>query len=166
KECPHCHALNWIDQKAKDTFIEELYLGTMLQARISPAEALVLPTSVPERLSCTHFKDSLCQHNAVFVFTSLGCDCLAEDHASSNNNRGVLNAFQIHDTLCHYQDPLAPVEGREPSDVQRYIFDPSYAAELRQAQNVTLIWRSLESFQLCLSNAIPLHVYIAMRMKY
>ena len=87
------------------------------------------------------FKDNLRQYNAAFAFTSLGCDIVsAEDRANSNtsnnnNNRGGLNAFQIHGALYHRQDPLIPVEGSEASYSQLYIFDPSYAAERRQARN-------------------------------
>ncbi|PHZ17099.1 uncharacterized protein RHIMIDRAFT_196244, partial [Rhizopus microsporus ATCC 52813] len=99
-----------------------------------------------------HFKDNLRQYNAAFAFTSLGCDIVSpEDRANNNNNnnsssssnnnnnnRGGLNAFQIHGALCHHQGPLTPVEGNEPSYVQLYIFDPSYAAERRQARNSNL----------------------------
>ncbi|CEG83451.1 hypothetical protein RMATCC62417_17368 [Rhizopus microsporus] len=64
-----------------------------------------------------HFKDNLRQYNAAFAFTSLGCDIVSlEDRANNNNNnRGGLNAFQIHDAPCHRRDPLTPVEGNEPS---------------------------------------------------
>ncbi|PHZ16974.1 uncharacterized protein RHIMIDRAFT_243111 [Rhizopus microsporus ATCC 52813] len=91
-----------------------------------------------------HFKDNLRQCNAAFAFTSLGCDIVSpEDRANNNNNnnnnkRGGLNAFQIHSALCHRQGSLTPVEGNEPSYVQLYIFDPSYAAERRQARNSNL----------------------------
>ncbi|PHZ15415.1 uncharacterized protein RHIMIDRAFT_223722 [Rhizopus microsporus ATCC 52813] len=81
-----------------------------------------------------HFKDNLRQHNAAFAFTSLGCDIVS----NNNNNRGGLNAFQIHGALCHRQGPLTLVEGSEPSYAQLYIFDPCYAAERRQAQNNNL----------------------------
>ena len=63
-----------------------------------------------------HFKDNLRQYNAAFAFTSLGCSIVsAEDRANNNNNRGGLNAFQIHGALYHRQDPLIPVEGSESS---------------------------------------------------
>ncbi|KAG1170486.1 hypothetical protein G6F70_000736 [Rhizopus microsporus] len=84
-----------------------------------------------------HFKDNLRQYNAAFAFTSLGCNIVsAKDRANNNNNnRGGLNAFQIYGALCHRHGPLTLVEGSEPSYVQLYIFDPSYAAERRQARN-------------------------------
>ncbi|KAG1169680.1 hypothetical protein G6F70_008214 [Rhizopus microsporus] len=93
-----------------------------------------------------HFKNSLRQYNAAFAFTSLGCDIVSgEDRANnnnnnsnSNNNRDGLYAFQIHGILCHRQGPLIPVKGSEHSYAQLYIFDPSYAAEIRQARNSNL----------------------------
>ncbi|CEJ01725.1 hypothetical protein RMCBS344292_15746 [Rhizopus microsporus] len=91
-----------------------------------------------------HFKDNLPQYNAAFAFTSLGCDIVsAENHVNNNNSNNInnkrgLNAFQIHGALCHRRGPLTPVEGSESSYAQLYIFDPSYAAERRQARNSNL----------------------------
>ncbi|CEI95971.1 hypothetical protein RMCBS344292_10147 [Rhizopus microsporus] len=104
-----------------------------------------------------HFKDNLRQYNAAFAFTSLGCDIVsAEDRASNNNNnRGELNAFQIHIVLCHRQGPLIPVEDSEPSYAQLYIFDLSYAAERRQARNSNLDPKIIRELSAMLSQCNP-----------
>jgi hypothetical protein len=103
-----------------------------------------------------HFKDNLCQYNAAFAFTSLECDIVsAEDRANNNNNRGGLNAFQIHGALCHRQGALTPVEGSEPSYAQLYIFDPSYAAERRQARNSNLDPEIIREFSTMLAQCNP-----------
>ncbi|PHZ17872.1 uncharacterized protein RHIMIDRAFT_195217, partial [Rhizopus microsporus ATCC 52813] len=111
-----------------------------------------------------HFNDNLCQYNAVFAFTSLGCDnVLPEDHAN-NNNRSGLNAFQIHGVLCPCQGPLIPVEGNAPSYAQLYIYDFSYVAQRRSERNKNLENENIENFSIPLSQCnlfarIYRHVY-------
>ncbi|KAG1179063.1 hypothetical protein G6F70_003140 [Rhizopus microsporus] len=111
-----------------------------------------------------HFKDNLRQYNTAFAFTSLDCDIVsAEDRANnttinsnnSNNNRCGLNAFQIHGALCYRQGPLTPVEGSEPSYAQLYIFDPSYAAERRQARNSNLDPQIIRELSVMLAQCNP-----------
>jgi hypothetical protein len=73
----------------------------------------------------------------------LGCDIVsaedcANNNGNNNNNRGGLNTFLIHGALCHRQGSLTPVEGSELSYAQLYNFDPSCAAERRQARNNNL----------------------------
>ncbi|PHZ16687.1 uncharacterized protein RHIMIDRAFT_196960, partial [Rhizopus microsporus ATCC 52813] len=103
-----------------------------------------------------HFKDNLRQYNAAFAFTSLGCDIVSpEDRANNNNNRGRLNAFQIHGALCHRQGPLAPVEGSKPSYTQLYIFDPCYAAERRQVRHSNLDPEIIRELSVMLAQCNP-----------
>ena len=103
-----------------------------------------------------HFKDNPRQYNAAFAFISLGCDIVsAEDRANNNNNRSGLSAFQIHGALCHRHGPLTPVEGTEPSYAQLYIFDPSYAAERRQARNSNLDPEIIKELSVMLSQCNP-----------
>ncbi|CAO3676925.1 hypothetical protein G6F70_008468 [Rhizopus microsporus] len=146
KECSHYHALHWIDERQKTSLRSPSWESCCKRGSI---QMQLLPDSLQylkDLLASTdtqgrYFKDNLCQYNAAFAFTSLGCNIVsAEDRANSNtsnnnNNRGGLNAFQIHGALYHRQDPLIPVEGSEASYSQLYIFDPSYAAERRQARN-------------------------------
>ncbi|CEG72231.1 hypothetical protein RMATCC62417_07822 [Rhizopus microsporus] len=145
KECPHCHTLHWIDERQ-----ETLSLSNQSWESCCKRESVQLqllpdpPQNLKDLLASTdtqgrHFKDNLCQYSAAFAFTSLGCNIVsAEDRANNNNNRGGLNAFQIHGAFCHRHGPLIPVEGNEPSYVQLYIFDPSYAAEIRQVRDSNL----------------------------
>ncbi|KAG1175834.1 hypothetical protein G6F70_003861 [Rhizopus microsporus] len=120
----------------------------MLQARIN----LLASTDTQGR----RFKDNLRQYNAAFAFTSLGCNIvLAEDRASNNNNRGGLNAFQIHGAFCHRQNSLIPVEGSESFYAQLYIFDASYAAERRQARNSNFDSEIIRKFSAMLSQCNP-----------
>ncbi|KAG1175901.1 hypothetical protein G6F70_001926 [Rhizopus microsporus] len=85
-----------------------------------------------------HFKDNLRQYNAVFAFTSLGCDIVSAEERNANNSRGGLNTFQIHGVLCHRQGPLLSVEGDTPLYAQLYIYDPSYGAQRRSERNKNL----------------------------
>ncbi|ORE00884.1 hypothetical protein BCV72DRAFT_180820, partial [Rhizopus microsporus var. microsporus] len=149
KECSHCHALHWIDERQEASSMRNPSWescckqgSAQLQLLPDPPEYL---KDLLERTDTQgrHFKDNLRQYNAAFAFTSLGCDIVSpEDRVSNNsnnnNNRGGLNAFQIHGALCHRQGLLTPVEGSEPSYAQLYIFDPSSAAERRQARNNNL----------------------------
>ncbi|PHZ08015.1 uncharacterized protein RHIMIDRAFT_231324, partial [Rhizopus microsporus ATCC 52813] len=98
----------------------------------------------------SHFKDNLRQYNAAFAFTSN-----SSSNSNNNNNRGGLNAFQIHGALCHRQGPLTPVEGSEPSYAQLYIFDPSYAAERRQARNSNLDPEIIRELSVMLAQCNP-----------
>ncbi|CEG72751.1 hypothetical protein RMATCC62417_08250 [Rhizopus microsporus] len=87
-----------------------------------------------------HFKDNLRQYNAAFAFTSLKCDIAsAEERTNNENNRGGLHAFQIHGELYHFHGPLLPTDdGSNPSYVQLYIYNPSFAAERRLERNDNL----------------------------
>ena len=150
KECSHCHALYWIDERQKTSSLrnpswESCCKRGSVQLQLLPdppqyLKYLLASTDTQRR----HFKGNSRQYNAAFAFTSLGCDIVsAEDRANSNtsnnnSNRGGLNVFQVHGTLCRRQGPLTPVESSEPSYAQLYIFDPSYAAERRQARNSSL----------------------------
>ncbi|PHZ11007.1 uncharacterized protein RHIMIDRAFT_194869, partial [Rhizopus microsporus ATCC 52813] len=128
KECSHCHALHWIDERQETSSMRnpswELCCkqgSVQLQLLPDPSEYL------KDLLECTdsqgrHFKDNLCQYNAAFAFTSLECDIVSAEERNANNSRGGLNAFQIHDALCHLQGTLIPYDGSEPSYAQLYIY--------------------------------------------
>ncbi|PHZ17411.1 uncharacterized protein RHIMIDRAFT_243485 [Rhizopus microsporus ATCC 52813] len=125
KECSHCHALHWIDERQETSSMRNPSWescckqgSVQLQLLPDPPEYL---KDLLERTDTQgrHFKDNLRQYNAAFAFTSLGCDIVSpEDRANNNNNnssssssnnnnnRGGLNAFQIHGALCHRQGPL------------------------------------------------------------
>ncbi|CEI97782.1 hypothetical protein RMCBS344292_11908 [Rhizopus microsporus] len=151
KECPHCHALHWIDERQE--------------------------TSSMRNPNCTdtqgrHFKDNIRQYNAAFAFTSLGCDIVsAEDRANSNsnnsnnnNNRSGLNAFQIHGALCHRHGLLAPVGGIVPSYAQLYIYDLSHDAQGRSERNENLDNEIIKNLSTVLAQYSPFariyrHVY-------
>ena len=159
--------------KARDIIFEKPQLGIMLQAGISPVAVLAWPASNSKDLLAStdtqgrHFKDNLRQYNAAFVFTSLGCDIVsAEDRANNNNNRGGLNAFQIHAHFAIVKAPwlqLKAVSLPTPSCISLTLL-----MLLKENKHETTTWilRSLGSFQLYLINAIPLRVYIAMHMRY
>ncbi|CEG81585.1 hypothetical protein RMATCC62417_15770 [Rhizopus microsporus] len=175
KECPHYHALHWIDERQEISSLsnpswESCCKRGSVQLQLLPDPPQYLKDLL-ERTDAQgrHFKDNLRQYNAAFAFTWLGCDIVSpEDRANnnSNSNRGELNTFQIHGALCRRQDLLTPVEGNEPSYVQLYIFDPCYAAERRQVRNSNFDPEVIRKLQSWLPNATPLHVYIVMHMRY
>ncbi|ORE15018.1 hypothetical protein BCV71DRAFT_186178, partial [Rhizopus microsporus] len=63
--------------------------------------------------------------------------------------------FQIYGALCHRHGPLTPVEGSEPYYVQLYIFDPSCAAERRQARNSNLDPETIRELSAMLAQCKP-----------
>ncbi|CEG72551.1 hypothetical protein RMATCC62417_08094 [Rhizopus microsporus] len=150
KECPHCHALHWIDERQETSSLSNPSWESCCKRGSVQLQLLPGPPQYLKDLQAStgtqgrHFKDNLRQYNAAFAFTSLGCDivsaedCANNNNSNNNNNRSGLNAFQIHGALCHRQGPLTPIKGSEPSYPQLYIFDPSYAAERRQARNNNL----------------------------
>jgi hypothetical protein len=107
-----------------------------------------------------HFKDNLRQYNAAFAFMTLGCDIVSAEERNANSNRGGLNAFQIHGTLCHRQGLLLPVEGNAPSYAQLYIYDPSYAAQRLSERNENLDNEIIENLSTVLSQCNSFaHIY-------
>ena len=134
KECPHCHALHWIDEKQETSSLSNSTWescckqgSVQLQLLPDPPEYLKDLLERTDTQGC-HFKNNLRQYNAGFAFTSLGCDIVSAEERNANNSRDGLNAFQIHDFLCHFQLPLLSVEGNTPLYAQLYIYDPSYDA--------------------------------------
>ena len=75
-----------------------------------------------------HFKGNLHRQNAVFAFTSLGCDIISAEEHNVNGNRDIFKAFQIHNILCHCQGPLLPVKNNTSS----------YAAQRQSERNENL----------------------------
>ncbi|ORE15213.1 hypothetical protein BCV71DRAFT_154103, partial [Rhizopus microsporus] len=152
KECLHCHALYWIDERQEissmrnPTWESCCKQGSVyLQLSPDPPEYLknlLASTDVQGR----HFKDNLRQYSAAFAFTSLRCDIVSaeERNASSSNNnnnnnrKGGLNAFQIHDVLCYRQGSLFSAEVNASLYAQLYIYDPSYVAQRRSERNENL----------------------------
>ncbi|CEG76789.1 hypothetical protein RMATCC62417_11641 [Rhizopus microsporus] len=141
KECPRYHTLHWINERQETSSMrnpswESCCKRGSVQLQLLPDS----PEYMKDLLERTNnqgrvFKDSLRQYNAAFAFTSLGCDIVSAGEHNANNNRGELNAFQIHGALCHRQGPLLPVEGNASSYAQLYIYDPLYAAQRRPERN-------------------------------
>ncbi|KAG1176723.1 hypothetical protein G6F70_003091 [Rhizopus microsporus] len=125
KECPHCHALHWIDERQETLSLsnpswESYRKRGSVQLQLLPGP----PQYLKDLLASTdtqgrYFKDNLRQYNAAFAFTSLGCSIVSAEDRANNNSNNSNNR----------------VEGSELSYAQLYIFDPSYAAERRQARN-------------------------------
>jgi hypothetical protein len=164
KEYPHFHPLHWIDERQETSSLrnpswESCCKRGSVQLQLLPN----LPQYLKDLLASTdtqgrRLKNNLRQYSAAFAFSFLGRDIVsAEDRANSNsnNNRGGLNAFQIHGVLCHCQSPLTPVEGSESSYAQLYIFDPSYAAERRQARNSNLDPEIIRELSVMLAQCNP-----------
>ncbi|CEG67144.1 hypothetical protein RMATCC62417_03612 [Rhizopus microsporus] len=158
KECSHCHALRWFDERQEISSMrnptwESCCKQGSVQLQLLPGppeylKNLLAGTGAQGR----HFKDSLCQYNAAFAFTSLGCDIVsAEERNANNNNRSGLNAFQIHGALCHRQGPLLSVGGNTSLYVQLYIYDPSYAPQRRSERNENLGNGNIESLSIVLA---------------
>ncbi|PHZ10815.1 uncharacterized protein RHIMIDRAFT_238957 [Rhizopus microsporus ATCC 52813] len=90
KECSHCHALHWIDERQETSSMrypswESCCKQGSVQLQLLPD----LPEYLKDLLERTdtqgrHFKDNLRQYNAAFAFTSLGCDIVSpEDRAKA-----------------------------------------------------------------------------------
>ncbi|PHZ18030.1 uncharacterized protein RHIMIDRAFT_222282 [Rhizopus microsporus ATCC 52813] len=144
KECPHCHALHWINERQEISPIrnpswESCFKQGSVQLQLLPDPPEYLKDLLEHAdTQGRHFKDSLRQYNAASAFSSLGCDIVSAEEHNSSNNRGGLNAFQILGVLCHRQGPLLPVEGKVSSYSQLYVYDPLYAAQRRSERNENL----------------------------
>ncbi|CEI94958.1 hypothetical protein RMCBS344292_09159 [Rhizopus microsporus] len=146
KECPHCHVLHWIDERQETSSMrnpswESCCKQGSVQLQLLPDPPQYLKDLLASTdIQGSHFKDNLRQYNVAFAFTSLGCDIVSaeERNANSNNRRGGLNAFHIHDALCHRQGPLLSVEDNASLYAQLYIYDPSYDAHRRSERNENL----------------------------
>ncbi|CEI88694.1 hypothetical protein RMCBS344292_03074 [Rhizopus microsporus] len=176
KECPHCHALHWIDERQETSSLrnpswESCCKRGSVQLQLLPDppqyfKYLLARTDTQGR----HFKDNLRQYKAAFAFTSLGCDAVSaedrakNDNSNNNNNRSRLNAFQIHGTLCHHHSTLIPIKGIVPSYTQSYIYNPSYNAQRLSERNENLDNEIIENPSTLLSQCNPFtciyrHVY-------
>ena len=163
KECPHCHALHWIDERQETSSLsnpswESCCKQGSVQLQLLPDPPQYLKDLLASTdIQGSHFKDNLRQYNVAFAFTSLGCDIVSaeERNANSNNRRGGLNAFQIHGALCHRQGPLFLVEGNASLYAQLYIYDPSYAAQRRSERNENLKNGNIESLSIMLAQCNP-----------
>jgi hypothetical protein len=92
KECPHCHALHWIDERQETSSLrnpswESCCKRGSVQLQLLPDP----PQYLKDLLASTntqgrHFKDNLRQYNAAFAFTSLDCDIVSAEDRVSNNN--------------------------------------------------------------------------------
>ncbi|ORE12542.1 hypothetical protein BCV71DRAFT_240043, partial [Rhizopus microsporus] len=161
KECSHCHALHWIDERQEALSLrnpswESCCKRGSVQLQLFPKppqylKYLLASTDTQGR----HFKDNLRQYNAAFAFTSLGYDIVSAEERNANNSRGGLNAFQIHGALCHRQGPLIPYEGSEPSYAQLYIYDPSFAAQRSSERNENLNLEIITELSTMLSHCNP-----------
>ena len=165
KECPHCHALHWIDERQETSSLsnpswESCCKQGSVQLQLLPDPPQYLKDLLASTdIQGSHFKDNLRQYNAAFAFTSLGCDIVSAEERNANNNnnnrRGGLNAFQIHGALCHRQGHLLSVEGNASLYAQLYIYDPSYAAQRRSERNENLKNGNIESLSIMLAQCNP-----------
>ncbi|CEG62921.1 hypothetical protein RMATCC62417_00154 [Rhizopus microsporus] len=117
KECRNCHALHWIDERQETSSLRNPSWESCCKRGSVQLQHLPDPSQYLKNLLAStdtqgrHFKDNLPQYNAAFAFTSLGCDIVsAENHVNNNNsnninNKGGLNAFQIHGALCCRHGP-------------------------------------------------------------
>jgi hypothetical protein len=108
KECPHCHALHWIDERQEISLMKNPSWKSCCKRGSVQLQLLPDPPQyLKDLLARTDaigrkFKDNLRQYNAAFAFTSLGCNIAsAEERTSNENSRGGLHAFQIHGEFYH-----------------------------------------------------------------
>ena len=81
-----------------------------------------------------HFRGHLREYNAAFSFTSLQ---YTRDDRPTANSPGI-QVFQIHGELYHRNGPLTPSPGQLPHYAQLFLYDPTYATEVRQMLNLSL----------------------------
>lgn len=156
------HALHWIDERQESSSLRNLCCvpcckreSVQLQFLPNSSEylkGLLTRTDAQGR----YFKDNLRQYNTTFAFTSLGCDIVSHEKRAINpNNRGGLDAFQVHGALCHCQGPLIPVEDNAPSYVQLHIYNLSYAPQRRSERNENLVHESIGNLSGMLAQCSP-----------
>lgn len=136
-ECPHCQALHWPAERLKHSSARHPQFGFCCnsgQVQIPlPKEP---PSEYKEILDDTGvfgriFRDKIRMFNAVLSFTSLGVQV---DESINRRGHGPY-VFKIHGELCHLVGSLLPIEGRQPSYAQLYIYDPHSALQHRVERN-------------------------------
>nr|XP_027108912.1 uncharacterized protein LOC113728748 [Coffea arabica] len=92
-----------------------------------PAQLAKLYTAnTPEAIE---FRQCIRSYNNMFAFTSLG---VHSDKELNKRDRGIY-AFRVQGQMYHFLNPLVPMDGHKPSNVQLYYFDTEHEIANRMA---------------------------------
>jgi hypothetical protein len=72
------------------------------------------------------FRKDIRKYNGTLAFTSISYN--RDDRLTG---QGGIQCFQIHGELFHFQGPLRPEDGTNPSFAQLFFYDPEFATDLR-----------------------------------
>jgi len=132
--CPSCKALHWIDErsysssKANTKFESCCKKGdVVLETLPDPPDTLKRLLSM-EEVTSKDFRKNIREYNSALSFTSLK---YSPDRRASVLGAGI-QCFQIHGELYHLQGPLNPLPNHQPQFAQLFLYDPHFAAQMRQ----------------------------------
>jgi hypothetical protein len=108
---------------------------------------------VGDSTEAREFRTHIRKYNAALAFTSVGDN---QDHAI-NRRGGSPWVYRISAELRHRAGTLLPSEGRSPTYLQLYFFDPHDSLEYRMQHNPTLRPDTMDMLQNTLSHS---HQYV------
>ncbi|KAF6759185.1 hypothetical protein DFP72DRAFT_806875, partial [Ephemerocybe angulata] len=139
-ECPHCHALHWMDEKLSKSSTASPKFGVCCGQGKVKLDAIPEPPALLRNMFTSmdplyiKFREDVWKYNRAFSFTSLG---VHEDHSVNGRGRGP-PVFRISGELHHYSGALEAPNGQRPRYSQLYILEPQAALDHRKALNTGL----------------------------
>ncbi|KAF5336489.1 hypothetical protein D9611_006749 [Ephemerocybe angulata] len=115
-ECPHCHALHWMDEKLSKSSTASPKFGVCCGQGKVKLDAIPEPPALLRTMFTSmdplyiKFREDVWKYNRAFSFTSLG---VHEDHSVNGRGRGP-PVFRISGELHHYSGALEALNGQRP----------------------------------------------------
>ena len=146
-ECPHCHALHWVEERTSSSRVHRPEFemccdhGKIKLPLLSVPPRPLYDLFVLDTNEGREFRRNIVQYNAAFAFTSLGVDI---DHSIVGRGPPI---FRIHGELTHLSGSLLPEDGHRASYAQLYVYDPQAAYQCRVSRNENLSLATLHNLQ-------------------
>ncbi|RPA95627.1 hypothetical protein L873DRAFT_1562305, partial [Choiromyces venosus 120613-1] len=138
--CSSCNALHWIDERSQPSTKSLPRFESCCKKGDVILDSLPDPPDILKRLLSTEDADSkrfrkhIREYNSALSFTSLK---YSPDQRPAQLGPGI-QCFQIHGELYHVQGPLNPLPDHQPRFAQLFLYDPQFAANLRQRHHTNL----------------------------
>ena len=159
--CPNCHALHFQSEKLVNSSNVHPKFGVCcLQGQIQLPSISHSPPLLHQLLNSStprarKFRDSICQYNSAFAFTSVAMEV---DNAVLNG-RGPYS-FRLHGAMYHKMGSLHPQDGQQPVYAQLYIYDDQAALAARNSRNPNLdpfLMEELQQMLIANNPFVPLY---------
>jgi hypothetical protein len=159
-ECRNCGAWHWAAEKLAASSHRNPKFGMCcFQGKISLPRLDPLPLELDHFFydndrQAKEFRTHIRQYNSALAMTSVGQD--AGKRLDIDRNVGPW-VYKIHGACHHITGTLLPIEGRQPSYAQLYIWDPDQALDIRMnnAANRDLDRTTMQILQTTLTRTHP-----------